>query len=285
LWTGVPVLGVLPYLEETMLSVEDSLDIGGDGSGAVAPSVDRAPAPLRVVVVRFPHLSNPADIDPLVLEPDVTLRWATRPRDLTDADLVILPGSRATVRDLAWLRSQGLDQALRSTTASVVGLCGGYQMLGRRIEDELESAQGSIDGLGLLDVETVFAEPKVVQRSVGHGEGHPISGYQIRWGRPTGGAEPWLQVQGDAEGARSADGRVRGTSLHGLLDNDAFRAALLSEVAHRHGRDFTPATTPYADAVEAHLDRLADWLRTHVDLGRVSALAGDAVSVGWEPGW
>ncbi|HKJ12205.1 MAG TPA: cobyric acid synthase [Ornithinimicrobium sp.] len=282
LWTGVPVLGVLPHLgEEPMLGVEDSLDLGA----AFESSRQCGPAPVRVAVVRLPHLANPSDIDPLVLEPDVVLRWATHPRDLVEADLVILPGSRATAEDLAWLRRQGLAEALRTTSASVLGLCGGYQMLGTWIEDEVESGLGVLEGLGLLDVRTVFAEPKVVQRSAGRGEGRTIAGYEIRWGRPCVGADPWLEVDGEAEGAQSTDRRVRGTSLHGLLDNDDFRAALLSEIAEARGRQYTPTPTAYQDAVEAHLDRLADWLTAHVDLARLTTLASDAVTVGWEPGW
>ncbi|MGB7450337.1 MAG: cobyric acid synthase [Ornithinimicrobium sp.] len=282
LWTGVPVLGVLPHLgEEPMLGAEDSLDLTSVGQAGAASGQH----PLRVAVVALPHLANPSDVDPLVLEPDVMLRWASHPRDLGGADLVILPGSRATVSDLAWLRSRGLAEALRSTSAWVLGLCGGYQMLGTQIEDDLESGQGEIAGLGLLDVCTVFAAPKVVQRSTGSADGHPVEGYQIRWGRPRGGARPWLELDGVAEGARSADGRVHGTSLHGLMDNDEFRATFLARVAEQRDRRFTPAPTAYGDALDAHLDRLADWLSAHVDLGRVSALADQAVTPGWEPGW
>jgi adenosylcobyric acid synthase len=282
LWTGVPVLGVLPHLgEEPMLGAEDSLDLASIGDAGT----DHGERPLRVAVVRLPHLANPSDIDPLVLEPDISLRWAGHPRDLAEVDLIILPGSRATVSDLAWLRRRGLDQALSSTPAWVLGLCGGYQMLGTTIEDDMESGQGEIAGLGLLDVRTVFRPPKVVQRSTGTSGGHRVEGYEIRWGRPVGGARPWLELDGVAEGAQNLDGRVRGTSLHGLLDNDAFRAAFLGEVAEERGRQFTPAPTSYDEALEAHLDRLADWLGAHVDLARVSEMAGQAVAVGWEPGW
>jgi len=280
--TGVPVLGVLPHLgQEPMLGVEDSLDI----SGASDPGAGSGESPLRVAVLRLPHLANPSDVDPLVLEPDIVVSWVTHPRDLTEADLVIVPGSRATVSDLAWLRRQGLDAALRTTSASVLGLCGGYQMMGTRVEEELESGQGTVEGLGLLDVRTVFAEPKVVQRSAGWSEGQPVAGYEIRWGRPTDSAHPWLELDGVAEGSQSADRRVRGTSLHGLLDNDAFRACYLGGIAQARGRHFTPSPTPYARALEEHLDRLADWLTAHVDLARVSSLAEEAVATGWEPGW
>jgi adenosylcobyric acid synthase len=297
--TGVPVLGVLPHLGgEPMLGVEDYLDLGATfaepppvpsrrvdaptrPSGSARVGAD---APLRVAVVRLPHLANPADLDPLVLEPSVALRWATAPHDLLDADLVVLPGSRATVTDLAWLRSRGLDDAIAAGRTPVLGICAGYQMLGRVIHDDLESGAGTVAGLGLLPVVTTFARPKTVRRSG--------RGYEIRWGRPVvDAAAPdtaWLTGDGDGaepEGCRSADGRVRGTSRHGLLDDDDVRRELLSEVADRSGRSFTPAPLGFAAARDAHLDRLARWLEAHVDVEHLRALASGAVAPDEAPGW
>ncbi|MBA2695315.1 MAG: cobyric acid synthase [Actinobacteria bacterium] len=305
---GVPVLGVLPHLgEHPMLGVEDSLDLPATTSAGHAGS----PRPVRVAVIRLPHLANPADLDPLVLEPDVELRWVSGPGGLEDADLVVIPGSRATVADLTWLRERGLDRALRHTRASVLGLCAGYQMLGEWIHDDLESGQGAVAGLGLLPVTTTFRAPKVVTRSTGSSVGpegteHPVTGYQIRWGRPDGGQRPWLQLDqggpgpddcgpGPAgpgpeggsgqEGQSSPDGRVRGTSLHGVLDADGFRAALLGEVAATRARCFTPTARGYADALQDHVEHLADWLEGHVDLERLSALAATAAAPDERPGW
>jgi len=285
--TGVPVLGVLPHLgDHPMLGVEDSLDIGitpqSHGSGNVS-------APVRVAVIRLPHLSNPSDFDPLVMEPDVDLRWATSPGDLSDADLIILPGSRATVNDLSWLRGRGLDETLRSTDACVVGLCAGYQMLGQRIHDDVESGEGTVAGLGLLDVETTFEAPKVVSRASGHTMETPaetrVVGYQIRWGRPRGASRPWLELDGEPEGGRSADGSVCGTSLHGVLDGDDFRRALLADVAERRGRTFTPAGRPYAAALEDHLEHLADWVEKYVDIEALRVLGATAAAPGEGPGF
>lgn len=279
--TGVPVLGVLPHLgDHPMLGVEDSLDIGH------APQAHGdAASPVRVAVIRVPHLSNPSDFDPLVMEPDVDLRWATRLGDLTDVDLIILPGSRATVADLQWLRDRGLDHSLRHTTARIMGLCAGYQMLGRRIHDDVESCAGSVDGLGLLDVETTFSAPKIVSRASGHARGTPVAGYQIRWGRPCGAARPWLDLGGMPEGALSVDGAVCGTSLHGVLDGDEFRHALLADVAAAAGRTFRPAPRPYGAALEDHLEHLADWVEAHVDVPEVARLAACAAPAGQGPGW
>ncbi len=299
---GVPVLGVLPHLgAHPMLGVEDSLDVASPSS--VDPSTSTRP--LRVAVIRLPHVANPADLDPLVLEPDVELRWVSGPGGLESADLVVIPGSRATVADLAWLRERGLDRALLHTRAAVLGLCAGYQMLGEWIHDDLESGAGTVAGLGLLPVTTTFQRPKVVTRSTGLGTvpgcgSHPVSGYQIRWGRPTGGQRPWLLLDDasavpselDAgrtetlpEGASSPDGRVRGTSLHGVLDDDDLRAAVLGAVATAHGRCFTATARGYAEALQDHVDHLADWLESHVDVDRLAALAATASAPDDRPGW
>lgn len=315
--TGMPVLGVLPHLgEHLMLGVEDSLDLGAPGrpvpqvgsAGAGAQGEDAegsagadglADRPVRVAVVRLPRLANPSDLDPLVLEPSVELRWATRPGDLQDIDLVVLPGSRATVADLAWLRERGLDVALRrlvrdtetSTDALpgrsgpwVLGLCAGYQMLGVEIDDPIESGRGVVDGLGLLPVRTRFTAPKTVTRS--------LWGYQIRWGRPEmvdhaeAGARPWISVEGGVpEGCVSPDGRVRGTSLHGILDDERTRHALLAEVAAARGRTFVPSPTPYAAALDAHLDHLAQWAEANLDVAALLELSQTAHAPDGAPGW
>ena len=282
--TGVPVLGVLPHLgDHLMLGVEDSLDLGaavapggaGDGAaGEVAPTG----RPVRVAVVRLPHLANPSDLDPLVLEPDVELRWATGPGDLSDADLVVLPGSRATVADLAWLRGRGLDRALEALVADpdgpwVLGLCAGYQMLGELIVDELESGEGAVEGLGLLPVTTRFEAPKTVRRTSLTLDGHAAAGYEIRWGRP----DPALWWPPGA--------RVRGTSLHGVLDADAPRHSVIGGIAAARRRDFTPSPTTYADALDAHLEHLADWVEASLDIPSLLALARTAAPVDATPGW
>ena len=134
-----------------------------------AELTDRTGVPVLGVL---PHLANPSDFDPLVMEPSVSLRWATHPDDLEDADLVILPGSRTTVADLAWVRERGLADAVAGTDAVVLGICAGYQMLGRWIDDPVESGAGQVAGLDLLDVETTFATPKIVRQTG--------SGYEIR---------------------------------------------------------------------------------------------------------
>ncbi len=281
---GVPVVGVLPHLgPEPLLGVEDSLDVG-------AASADtRSVNPLRVAVVRFPHLANPSDLDPLVGEPDVEVVWATRPAHLAGADLVVLPGSRATVADLAWLRATGLDRAVAGTDADIIGVCAGLQMLGRAVDDRVESGAGTVPGLGLLPVETTFARPKVVRRRHGRIDGRAVAGYQIHLGRTVTDGTPWACLDdgfgSTPDGAVDTTGRIRGTSLHGLFDADAFRAALLTDLARRRGKDVQPSDVTFADRVAAQHDRLADWLEADLDLARVLASIEAAAPPGSGPGW
>ncbi|MXW60770.1 MAG: cobyric acid synthase [Acidimicrobiaceae bacterium] len=299
----VPVLGVLPYLaEETMLGVEDFLDIR-----AGLHSRARSAKPVRVAAIRLPRLANPSDLDPFVVEPDVEMRWVTRPDELAAADLIVIPGSRATVADLVWLRRNGLAEALKNCDAPIIGICAGYQMLGQRIHDEIESDSGTVAGLGLLDVETRFEHPKVVCRCSFTVGGLRIEGYQIRFGRIVSRERPWFSPVGDSgdcvigdrvvdaglssrvaarcEGAVSRDGRIRASSVHGLFDADGFRSELLGAVAVSRGRDYRPKTTSYHDALEAHHEHLADWLEAHIDTSALLDLAASANPVGSEPGW
>ena len=271
---GVPVLGVLPYLDPPpLLGLEDSLDVPPATAG-----VNWAADPIRAVAVRMPHLANPSDLDPLVVEPAVDVRWSTSPAEIADADLVVLPGSRSTVADLEWLRAAGIADALARTEATVVGICAGFQMMGQTIDDEIESGRGRVDGLGLLDTSTTFAEPKVV-RIVG---GPGVLGYEIRFGRPGLGAEPWLQLADGPEGA--VQGRRFGTSVHGVFDGDGLRRAFLTDLAADRGRRYEPGPM-FVEVLEQHHDRLADWIASHLDVEQILAIAATASDPSEPPGW
>ena len=258
--TGRPTLGVLPWLAGPALDVEDSLGIP-IGSTTGGPPVGEDV--LRVSVARLPRLSNVTDLDALATEPGVLVRYATRPEELADADLVVLPGTRATVADLDWLRRTGLaDAVLRAAAAGtpVLGICGGHQMLARTITDDVESGAGTVAGLGLLPADVRFAPQKILGRPVGTALGEVVHGYEIHHGVVTvdEGAERFL------DGARS--GSVLGTTWHGALENDGFRRAFLAEVARATGRRFAPAPdTDFAAAREARLDRLGDLVAEHAD--------------------
>ena len=268
--TGRPTLGIVPWTEGLELDVEDSLGL----SAPVAPLPALGRDVLRVSVVRFPRLSNWTDIDALRTEPGVLVRFATTPEELADADLVILPGTRATVADLAWLRDRGLDLALARREGPVLGICGGFQMLGERIRDDVESRSGQARGLGLLPVETVFGVDKVLGRPVGAWRGHPVtSAYEIHHGiiTPTAG-EAFL------DGVRV--GTVSGTVWHGALESDGFRRAYLSEVAALTGRDWQPGTESFEDVRQARLDLLGDVVAEHLDTDAVLRLLEDGPTPG-----
>jgi adenosylcobyric acid synthase len=266
--TGRPTLGVLPWTEGLELDVEDSLGL----SAPVAPLPPVGRDVLRVSVVRLPRLSNWTDVDALRSEPGVLVRFATTPEELADADLVVLPGTRATVADLLWLRARGLDAVLVRRAAEgrpVLGVCGGYQMLGTTVEDDVESRAGVVDGLGLLPVRTVFGRDKVLGRPVGRYGAHDVTtAYEIHHGRITAhGGEPLFTP---GEGCRQ--GSVLGTVWHGALESDDVRRALLAEVARACGRDWTPGTVSFEQVRQDRLDALGDLVADHLDTDAVLRL-------------
>lgn len=264
--TGRRSYGVLPFCADLWLDAEDSL-------AHVADGVVGRPAPpcgnqwLRVAAVRFPRISNGTDVDALACEPGVAVRYVTEPSRLADTDLVVLPGSKSTVADLSWLCRTGLADAVIAHAAAgrpVLGLCGGYQMLARRIVDDVESGAGHVPGLGLLDLEVVFDPVKRLARAAGTAFGEPVTGYEIHHGRVVHRGDPPL-ICGAEEG--SDRGPVLGTHWHGLLENDAFRRALLRRVAGLAGRPgFLPAPdTTFAAVRATQLDLLGDLIEAHLD--------------------
>jgi len=278
--TGRPVLGVLPYLHGIWIDAEDAVAVERPyatqppaGAGEAAREGEWKGETLRVAVLRLPRISNFTDIDALALEPGIAVRFVTTPAETADADLVVVPGTRATVGDLGWLRRQGLDIVLQRRAEAgrpVLGICGGYQMLGTDIQDDIESASGTVDGLGLLPVVTRFAADKTLRRPVGYADSTPVTGYEIHHGQvETRGGDPWFtSAPGGGgtplDGCRS--GAVRGTLWHGILENDEFRRSYLTEVARLAGRDFVPAPgTSFAAARQAQFDTLADAVEQHLD--------------------
>jgi adenosylcobyric acid synthase len=257
--TGVPVAGVVPWLPELWLDAEDTLEIGAWRHQATV-----APATLRVAVVRLPRVSNVTDVDALAAEPGVEVRVTSDPDVVADADVAVLPGSRATMSDLDWLRRTGLAAALVGRArrgAPVLGICGGYQMLAGRITDEVETGTGLVAGLDLLPVRVTFHADKVLGRPEGEWRGHPVSAYEIHHGvAEVDGAEPFL------DGCQS--GAVWGTMWHGAFENDGFRRTWLAEVAATTGAPWRPTegAPAYADRRERMIDTLADALEAHVDL-------------------
>ncbi|SDH04781.1 cobyric acid synthase [Roseospirillum parvum] len=265
---GWPCLGVVPWhAAAARLPAEDSMALE---RGLDSP----AEAPLRVVVPRLSRIANFDDLDPLKAEPGVALEIVPPGRALPPADLIVLPGSKATLGELALLAEQGWDHDIRAHHARggrVIGLCAGFQMLGREVRDPdgLEGRPGRAPGLGLLDMVTTISPAKTLRSASGTTiDGDlPVAGYEMHMGVSEGPAltRPWLRLSDPErlEGAVSADGRVRGSYLHGLLDSDALRAHLLgvAETTNHHAR------------VEQALDQLAGHLESHVDLDALLARA------------
>jgi adenosylcobyric acid synthase len=258
--TGRPVLGVLPWTAGLWLDAEDSLSLGSGPDDAVpGPAGDV----LRVAVIRLPRISNFTDTDPLAAEPGVAVRFVTSPAEIADADLVVLPGSRATVADLAWLRERGLAGAVRDRAARggpVLGICGGYQMLAGQIRDDVESGAGLVPGLGLLPATVEFGTAKVLRLRRDTSDGEPVTGYEIHHGVVTAaGGEPFP--------GGCAAGPVLGTTWHGIFESDGFRRALLRRAAAAAGRSFEPGHVTFAAIRERKLDTLADLVGEHLDSG------------------
>ena len=266
--TGWQGLGVIPWFANAhRLPAEDAADLGGT----------RGTGQFLIAVPHLNRIANFDDLDPLAQEPGVTLRIIKPGQPLpVEADLIILPGSKATIADLAHFRAQGWDIDLAAALrrgARVLGLCGGYQMLGQTIADPdgIEGKPGSVPGLGLLDVTTTMtADKRVTETSARHvGSGCAVRGYEIHLGRTDGPdrAHPLFTVADQPEGAIRADGRVMGSYLHGMFTEDAFRRAFLA------GLGATPGNTGYDQTVEETLDALADHLAAHVDCDALLRLA------------
>jgi len=266
--TGWTSFGVLPWFAEAArLPAEDAASLRGGSGGTGA---------IRIAVPRLARIANFDDFDPLAAEPDVSLSFIAPGQALPgDADLVILPGSKATIADLAFLREQGWDIDLAAHLrrgGKVLGICAGYQMLGQTVADPLgiEGPPGEAPGLGLLDVATVMSGEKTLRQVEGFGLGQPVRGYEMHMG-VTEGADtlrPFLTLAGQADGAVSKDGRVMGGYLHGLFAADGFRAALLASL--RPGRDCGLA---YESLVDTVLDQLAEHLEAHLDIDALLSLA------------
>lgn len=265
--TGWVPLGIVPWFADAWkLPAEDVMDVASRTGGAI-----------KVVVPRLNRIANFDDLDPLTAQPDVTVEIIEAGRPLPgDADLVLIPGSKSTIADLAHFRAQGWDTDLFAHVrrgGHVLGICGGYQMLGREIADPdgIEGPATRVRGLGLLDVTTVMATQKrlALTEAVFNATGDPVSGYEIHIGETNGPDRQngWLTIGRRSEGAASADGRIKGCYLHGLFAADAFRQSYMAQIG-------VPVQAVAYDAgVEDTLDALADHLESCIDIDAVLRLA------------
>lgn len=277
--TGVPFAGVLPWLDGVWLDAEDTLEVGSWRRTSDQAQDDTT---LRVAVVRLPRVSNVTDVDALAAEPGVQVLVTTDPDVVAGVDLAVLPGSRSTVSDLAWLRANGLADVVRARArrgAPVLGVCGGYQMLARRIMDGIESTTEVVDGLGLLPATVTFGPDKTLGRPRGGWRGHPVQAYEIHHGV----AEPDSPDSLDRPETTPflggwQCGQVWGTMWHGVLENDGFRRAWLAEVAGASGSGWRPrpGAPGYGERREVMIEALADAVDAHLDLELL--LAGTRVA-------
>lgn len=288
---GVPVLGVVPYLRAHGIPDEDA--------AAFAPGTEKRPDLPTICVIKLPHISNFDDFEPLKEEPNLNLVFSDRVEDINRAAAIILPGTKSTVADLMFLRSQGLAGRIAACAARgtpVVGICGGFQMLGERIDDPpgVEGQPGtSVAGLGLLPVRTVFGTEKTARQGtyqvlpasgfLRELAGATLSGYEIHQGQTTGTGnlfQPLFGFKHDTAldtslgttyGAISADGAIFGTYLHGIFGNDAFRSAWLRSLG------IVPTERPYAQRQGESFDRFADHLARHLDITRIREILSEGI--------
>ncbi|WP_438767414.1 cobyric acid synthase [Kushneria sp. TE3] len=269
--TGKPVLAVIPWLEDLHLEAEDGLSRAGNSTGAADG--------LNVAVILLPRLSNHTDFDALRLHPQVNVRFVRHPDELDAADLIVLPGSKNVRADLDWLRAQGWSQVLARHLrygGRVIGVCGGYQMLGKRIDDPqgVEGPAGDSAGLGWLDLSTTLKATKQLRRVTGHcllkgrrGETRaPVTGYEIHVGESLGDGLArgvFALDDGRLDGALSEDGRILGTYLHGVFDHPATLNVLLEWAGLA-----APVPFDYDAHRMAEIDRLADHVEAAIDWSR-----------------
>lgn len=289
--TGKPVLGVVPYLQDLGIDEEDSVSLD--------EKEDTRAAELRLVVVRTPKISNFTDFDILAHEPDVSLCYAQKPEDLQGADLILLPGSKNTSEDLLWLQREGFAEEIQSALKQgvpIIGICGGYQMLGEKICDphHAESDAGEVQGLGILGTVTTFHEKKATYQVKARCESLPflgknitmdgLEGYEIHMGTTEflrEEAHPFcIQERGgqacqDRDGTARADGLAFGTYLHGLFDHDDFRRTILNALREHKGLASLPVTLNARREKEKAYDRLAVTVREALDMQKLKAIMAE----------
>ena len=289
--TGIPVAGLVHHYRDIHVPEEDSVALDTSES-SVAQSV------LNVVVIQLPHIANFDDFDPLARHPGIDLKYVDSPAQISRPDLVIIPGTKTTIPDLTWMNERGLSKAvmeLHAAGSAVIGICGGYQMLGTKVSDPecIESSIKELEGLGLMNLTTIFEGSKETHRVNGRvtestgllagAAGVQVSGYEIHMGRTKGEgiSSPFLIEDradvpvlgnGDPEGAINVSGNVMGTYIHGLFHNGELRTKILKELARRKGVSL-PDISNDLD-LDREYDKLADWVRSSMDMDLIYGLSG-----------
>jgi len=299
--TGKPVIGVLPYIHDMGLPEEDGLALSRIADcGLRIADVNE----VKIVIVRLKYISNFTDFDPLALETGVEVVYSENPAEIENADLVILPGSKNTVTDLLLLKEKHLDVSIRNAFekgAQIIGICGGYQMLGKRIDDPhgAESRHKSIDGIGLLNIETLFAKEKKTclveaeiasnaecgMRNAEWTDKEILKGYEIHMGTSSGDIGLFKVRRLATDSAFRTphsefvlDGSMNkncwGTYIHGIFENDSFRHGVINDIRIKKGLPTSDTVVRYGESQEKALDRLAAMVREHIDMDFVRKIVG-----------
>jgi adenosylcobyric acid synthase len=285
--TGRPVLGVVPYASDIVLPDEDSVSLDNVGKGPGDKKV-------RIAVIRLPRVSNFTDFDALRCDPAVELRFVEDPDEVHGFDMIIIPGTKNTIEDLLWIKARGFDNALKrfheSKMGTIAGICGGFQMLGRVIKDPfgVESDKGFSVGLALLDAETTLKRSKdtfrvtaEVKKGPGNAAFYNVEGYEIHMGETLGEAAPFSKITGRngrpagiMEGGVSEDGRVWGTYIHGIFDNDPFREALVNDLLERKGMKDSSFKKPYKELKEESIARISKLVEESLRMDDILGIMG-----------
>jgi len=284
--TGRPVLGVVPYASDIMLPDEDSVSLEDNVNGKA-----RGDKRIRIGVIRLPRISNFTDFDALRCDPLVELRFIEDPDAVHGFDMIIIPGTKNTIDDLLWMKAKGFDIALKrfhESKRTIAGICGGFQMLGRVIKDPfgVESDSGLSEGLAFLDTETTLRKNKDTFRVTAEVRGpdkafYHVEGYEIHLGETIGEAAPFSKITDRngrpvaiTEGGVSEDGRVWGTYIHGIFDNDSFRQTLINDLFERKGMNGSSFKKPYKELKEASLTRLSKLVEESLRMDDILGIIG-----------
>lgn len=274
--TNVPTLGVIPFIEKNFVDSEDSLS----NEVIFSHKKNYEKGMLGVGIIKTPFMSNAADFDPLVLEDNLNVTLTSNINYAFENELVIIPGSKATVSDLNWLKENGIDEKieeLKNSNKVLLGICGGYQMLGQEILNDFESNSISTKALGLLRHHTIFTEKKVLKYLKGHAFGQLVTGFEMHFGTIKDNSSPWITYEdGHSEG--NCDSNIYGTLMHSIFDQDNFRTKFLGQVAQRNNVSFIPDQIGFFEKKNIYLDELAEILKATVDLDAIYDIA-----MGYEP--
>ncbi len=278
--TGLPVLGLIPYFRHIQIDPEDGMPL----ETVIDPPTRPQPGKINIACIRLPHISNFTDFNPLIRNEHVSLHYLSKPRNLEGYDALILPGTKNVRFDLQWLKETGWKKPITNFSGNILGVCGGYQMLGRQIHDPhgIEGEPGSSDGFHLLDIETTLEKEKVLSRSQGNlADGTFIDGYEIHMGQTILGPEatPMVQVEtrnteivNDTDGAVSANGKTHGSYFHGLFDFPDFRNRFLQQLKPDYPAEDTEKSWEFK---QTQYDLLAEHFEKHLDMDRLCSIAFD----------